>query len=143
MRYQLVTPLLALALLACEGPAGPAGPQGAPGANGATGPQGPTGQAGPGTRLWFPGTTDFAGSFNVTLPATAGSINRPPVITCYRAARDATSGSPLPEWIVVGGYSTTLGRCGLAPQTGNPDGPLRAWMDTQPAAWPVGIAVVY
>lgn len=150
MNCRIFVPIIAALLLACEGPVGPAGPTGAQGAQGApgvSGPQGPPGQAGSGTRLWLPGTTDFAGSVNLFLPAAAGTINNPPVMTCYRAARN-DDGSPSPQWIVVGGIGTAqtgVGRCGLASQSqnNNPNFPLRAWMDNQPAAWPVGVVIVY
>lgn len=146
MNSRLVVPLLALALLACEGPAGPAGPagpqgqQGVPGATGATGPQGPAGPTGPGTRVWIPGTTTINGDASFLLPTAAGTINNPPVITCYRAAAD--NGFPAPQWISISGF-TNLGRCGLAGLNNNPNGPLRAWMDGLPANWPVGVVVVY
>lgn len=143
MNLRVLTPLLGLALLACEGPAGPAGPQGqqgAAGANGATGAQGPSGAAGPGTRLWLPATTNIAGVASVNLPASAGSINNPPSMTCYRAGND-NSGLPAPTWLVVGGIN--IGRCWLQGVNGNPNGSLVAGMDGLPANWPVGVVVVY
>jgi hypothetical protein len=146
MRYRLVTPLLALTLLACEGPAGPAGPQGAPGANGATGPQGPSGQAGPGTRLWLQGRTNTGGMAEILLPASAGTMSNPPLITCYLAF--FLQGATVPSsWVQVGGNHNVIPgtpRCFLFPADMNvPTGPLRVVMDGLPQLSVVGVAVVY
>lgn len=149
MRYRLMTPLLTLTLLACEGPAGPAGPagpQGAPGANGATGPQGPAGQAGPGTRLWLQGRTSTFGIADILLPASAGTINNPPLIACYLAfyLQGATTPS---SWVQVGGMHDPIpgtARCMMFPADMNvPNGPLRVVMDGLPSLRIVGVAVVY
>jgi hypothetical protein len=81
-----------------------------------------------------------AGVAFINLPVAAGSINNPPVMTCYRAANDI-SGFPTPEWIVIGG--TGLGRCGIQGLNNNPNNSLVAWMDFLPANWPVGVVIVY
>jgi hypothetical protein len=81
-----------------------------------------------------------AGEAFISLPVAAGSINNPPVMTCYRAANNS-SGFPIPQWLVVGG--TNIGRCGLYGLNGNPNAALVAWMDGIPANWPVGVVIVY
>lgn len=148
MRYRLVTPLLALALLACEGPAGPAGPQGAPGANGATGPQGPAGQAGPGTRLFLQTRSNTGGWAQVFLPASAGTMSNPPLIACYQAF--FPQGATVPSSWFPFGYGNPnnvsgSARCLLFPAENSvPTGPLQVWMDglgQQQVV--VGVVVVY
>jgi hypothetical protein len=141
MRYITFAPLLAVLLVACEGPVGPAGPQGGQGTPGVTGLQGPAGLAGPGTRLWLPRTSNSVGSVYINLPAAAGSINSPPVMACYRAARK-DDGTPSPQWLVIGG-ATSFGRCGLMMLANDINGPLTVWMDDLPANWPVGVVIVY
>lgn len=111
--------LLALVVLlaACEGPMGPegpAGPQGPPGPigpSGALGPTGDTGPAGPEGRvnhLTVAGTLDFEGFALVHLPAAVGSLQRPPLITCYVAQSSSHT-----TWLIVA-TASGLGTCAIS-----------------------------
>lgn len=131
---RLLSLLLAFSLIAtsCEGPTGPAGPAGPQGPTGPQGPQGPqgpagvTGPAGPvgptgpqgpagatGTRLVYSGTVNSGGSLATPyLPAAAGTIARPPSLTCYIS--DVAAG----PYIVVGSEAFVGVACGLAADGG-------------------------
>lgn len=146
-RRALFFAVSSILLTGCEGPPGPTGPQGpqgSPGTTGAQGPQGPTGQAGPGTRLWLTTTSDERGRAFIFLPRVAGTINNPPVVACYIAARNLTTGLPIDEWLIIGG-ATAIGRCGIAPNREiGANGQLLVWMDGLPNIfWPVGVVVIY
>jgi hypothetical protein len=132
------------------GPAGPQGPQGPAGPQGPQGPQGAPGQAGPtgaqgipgvGTRLTFAGVTDATGLSYADLPAAAGTLTKLPAFSCYRAATTtANANLPSDQWILVGGATLTIGRCGILARVG---GALVVYIDNVPANWPVAFVVVY
>ena len=154
-RFMIV--LATLLVAACTGKDGPAGPTGPQGSTGTTGPQGPQGvagvqgpigpagapgQAGPGTRLTYTGFTGLDSAAFVLLPLEAGTLSKPPVISCYRSTNDGLGNPSNPvQWLLVGGFSS-FGRCGLyesevsAPR-------LVLWMDRVLANWPVAFVVVY
>lgn len=97
MPRPLLIALVAVSLLACEGPAGPAGPAGAQGPAGPTGPagpQGPTGPAGPSgpaaNRMQATGRFDASGTFTMPLPASAFANNTLPIIACYVSTNQQT-----------------------------------------------------
>jgi hypothetical protein len=78
MRKLFPIVLLALPLLACEGPMGPAGP------TGPAGPQGPQGPVGPGSiTYFFTGQIPNTGVGVADLPAAAGTIDKLPQVSCY------------------------------------------------------------
>lgn len=163
MRMRRAVAVALVSLMACkgadgvtgpQGPAGPQGPTGQTGPAGPTGPQGPigpigpqgipgpVGPSGPGNRLVFVGSmTGVAGgttSAVFDLPASAGTINKPPTFACYLSFTLATGA---PVWIDVGdplignGSSCALG---LTP----PSGPtLRVAVVSTVAAVGQGVAV--
>jgi hypothetical protein len=65
--------LLPLGIAACEGPVGPQGPRGAPGEA---------------TRISYIGVLDEFGWAEVLLPPEAGTIDDPPLLSCYVADDD-------------------------------------------------------
>lgn len=122
-------------LAACagaDGPVGPTGPQGVPGAQG---PAGATGASGPGTRFTIKGTTDSQGFFAADLPASAGTIENPPSMTCYLAL-SLPNGNPDPNgWYVPS--SPTF--CGF----GGSNGKYGVFMYRATVRWPAMFVVVY
>jgi hypothetical protein len=131
----LMTVLLLTACAGTEGPTGPTGSQGNAGAQGPTGPVGPQGASGPGTRLTIKGTTDSQGGFAADLPASAGTIDNPPLITCYLAL-SLPNGNPDPNgWYVPS--SPTF--CGF----GGSNGKYGVFMYRATVRWPAMFVVVY
>jgi hypothetical protein len=84
----------------CGGETGPTGPQGP---QGDTGPPGPAGTA----MVMVTGTLDAGGGAVVHLPAVAGTIDNPPLVTCYLAefATDQV-------WLVMA-TDDIFGSCGI------------------------------
>ena len=128
-----------------QGPVGPTGPQGAAGVQGPVGPAGAPGQVGapgPGTRLTFTGNTGADSAAFALLPLEAGTMTKPPVISCYRGTSDGLGNPSNPlQWLLVAG-ATTIGRCGLQTSLVSPPR-LVMWMDRVLANWPVAFVVVY
>ena len=134
LRYAL---LAAVALLmACEGPegpAGPTGPSGTSGASGASGSQGPQGPAGPGTRLVYDGVTFAGGGTLQPLPTAAGSINDPPVVTCYVTEDNL-------YWFILAQDGTNGGwSCGIEADGAG----IAVLILGIPAGWAYRIVVIY
>ena len=118
--------VLCALLSSCEGPLGPEGPQGA------SGPQGRTGDPGPGTRLVFSGTLNSSGAVVVVLPAAAGTLNDPPVISCYISDSGST-------WLII---ATDVGAniaCGFSAS----GGAISVVIVGAPPLWLYRIVVVY
>jgi hypothetical protein len=70
LRALVLALILPLAAAACEGP---------------TGPRGPTGPPGEATRFTHIGVLDQTGWGEVLLPAAAGTMEDPPLLSCYVA----------------------------------------------------------
>ena len=78
----------------------------------------------------------------VVLPIEAGTMTKPPVISCYRSTADGLGNPSNPiQWLLVGG-ATSLGRCGLQASVVSPPR-LVIWMDRVAANWPMAFVVVY
>jgi hypothetical protein len=78
-----ISALIAFALfavVACEGPTGPAGPAGQ---QGPEGPQGSNGQSVQVSRWVGSAVLDQSGSAYIRLPEGSGTLDEPPLISCY------------------------------------------------------------
>ena len=120
--------LAAVALLmACEGTEGPTGP------TGLSGSQGPQGPAGPGTQLVYDGVTFAGGGTLQPLPIAVGSINNPPVITCYVTEDNL-------YWFILAQDGTNGGwSCGIEASGAGIDVVILG----VPAGWAYRIVVIY
>lgn len=117
----LVLALLPLGLAACEGPTGPEGPPGPPGA------------PGDGARLTFVGVLDDAGWGEILLPQEAGTMDDPPMLTCYIADDDW-------YWYVVNTDFENEIYCVIEEENGR----LYAVLDAQIlAGWRFALVVMY
>ena len=129
-----LVPLMLCALLTagCQGDAGPTGPQGPQGAIGPQGPQGPQGPAGT-AMIMMTGTLDATGAAFVHLPALAGTISNPPLVTCY-IAQFANS----QVWLVMA-TDDLLGSCGMVAH----DNHVYVGFVLGPAFWALRVIAVY
>lgn len=124
--------LLVLIFAACEGPTGPMGPQGETGVQGPMGPQGPQGP--PGTEKFVASArVNAQGSAAVALPSAAGTIARPPALSCYLQEPGAQ------VWITVAYDSYSEIACGIAANAGS----LVAVVIGAPPGWNALFIAVY
>lgn len=129
MSVRIVVATLVVALaVACKGPTGPKGD---------TGPQGPQGPAGPAgiSTIAFAGVLDSNGQAVVQLPAAAGTLASPPVVTCY------ISGSAAGPYLLVATDTNGLAAsgCGL----GQGSGGLAVAFAGEPAGWYYMVSIAY
>lgn len=120
--FSLAAMLLVLLTLACEGPTGPEGPPG------------PEGEPGPGTHIAFVGQFNSSGSAVVQLPAEAGTISNPPVVTCY------VSDNPNGPFLIIATDTGSGVICALGETS---SGTLRVAIVDAPAFWYYIVSVVY
>lgn len=121
--------LCALLSAGCAGDAGPTGPAGAQGATGPVGPQGPAGTV----MVMMTGILDGAGAALVHLPAVAGTIASPPLVTCYLAQFSNSQ-----VWLVMA-TDAALGSCGLGAHGNHVD----VVFVLGPAFWALRVIAVY
>lgn len=164
MRFGIV--VLALGLLACEGPVGPTGPAGPQGPQGPGGPTGPAGPQGPQGVPGLPGPIGPAGpanegtrlnywqqvgnSGNVTwrvppIPINGGGSPtiRPPSLACF-----ISSSNLFANWLIVGtdDRSTTGTTCALEARYTDPPELAFFWQVTLrnvTPGWYAAFVVVY
>jgi len=79
VRGLILAVMVPFVIAACEGPVGPRGPEG---------PPGPPGAPGDAARFTYVDILDETGWGEVLLPVEAGTMDDPPLLTCYIADDD-------------------------------------------------------